>query len=210
MDLKRKFDKFILENNHPCIMAQSVFSLNNAVINDYEAMLNIHSTNGLLNDLELYIKNYDFNSKNFKSFIATFSKDEFLSESEFEKSLWKQLKMLSELDHYSWDPSVNSDPEHENFSFSLCGRAFYIVGMFPNSSRLARKSPYPTIVFNLHQQFEKLREMGKYTSVKNRIRKRDEKLQGYINPMLEDFGENSEARQYSGREVDKDWKCPFH
>jgi FPC/CPF motif-containing protein YcgG len=27
--------------------------------------------------------------------------------------------------------------------------------------------------------------------------------------MLEDFGENSEARQYSGRKVGEEWKCPF-
>ena len=25
-----------------------------------------------------------------------------------------------------------------------------------------------------------------------------------------DFGNNSEAKQYSGRKVDKEWKCPFH
>ena len=34
-------------------------------------------------------------------------------------------------------------------------------------------------------------------------------LQGSINPMLSDFGEATEARQYSGRAVEDDWRAPF-
>ena len=34
-------------------------------------------------------------------------------------------------------------------------------------------------------------------------------LSGSINPMLARHGESSEARQYSGRVVDEDWKCPL-
>ena len=38
---------------------------------------------------------------------------------------------------------------------------------------------------------------------------RDEALTGSRNPMLARHGEASEARQYSGRAVDEDWRCPF-
>ena len=41
------------------------------------------------------------------------------------------------------------------------------------------------------------------------IRAREVALQGSINPMLSDFGEESEARQYSGRTVPDDWVPPF-
>ena len=51
--------------------------------------------------------------------------------------------------------------------------------------------------------------MGTYKKVKKRIRRRDKKLQGYINPVLKDFGTDTETRQYSGRNVEEDWKCPF-
>ena len=51
--------------------------------------------------------------------------------------------------------------------------------------------------------------MGTYKRVRNTIRKRDKKLQGNINPMLEDFGATSEAKQYSGRKVSEKWECPF-
>ena len=40
-------------------------------------------------------------------------------------------------------------------------------------------------------------------------RARDIELQGSINPNLADFGEASEARQYSGREVEDQWQCPY-
>lgn len=42
------------------------------------------------------------------------------------------------------------------------------------------------------------------------IRARDKTLQGDLNQNLADYGEASEARQYSGRAVENDWKCPFH
>ena len=41
------------------------------------------------------------------------------------------------------------------------------------------------------------------------IRARDVKLQGDINPNLADFGEATEARQYSGRAVEPDWTPPI-
>ncbi|MDX1470983.1 MAG: guanitoxin biosynthesis heme-dependent pre-guanitoxin N-hydroxylase GntA, partial [Flavobacteriaceae bacterium] len=95
-------------------------------------------------------------------------------------------------------------------SFSVHGRAFYIVGMHPESTRKARRSPYPCMVFNLHGQFEKLREMNVYRNLRDRIRRRDKQQNGSVNPMLADFGEVSEARQYSGRMVGDNWECPFN
>ena len=49
-----------------------------------------------------------------------------------------------------------------------------------------------------------------YSSRMQRTPRRDLKLQGSLNPNLSNFGEKSDARQYSGRAVNKDWKCPFH
>ncbi|SHI73338.1 hypothetical protein SAMN04488096_10429 [Mesonia phycicola] len=191
-------------------MAQTVFNQNNVLLYDYQHIADEKKSKKLLEDLNEYVVNYNFHSKKMKSFIAVFSQEKPVSEKEFEHKLWKQLQLLSNLDKHDWDNTVNADPNHKDFSYSLLGKSFYIVGMHPNSSRLARKSPSFALVFNLHVQFEKLREMNIYTSIRNRIRKRDKQLQGSINPMLEDFGEGSEARQYSGRKVEESWKCPFH
>nr|MDQ3394986.1 YqcI/YcgG family protein [Bacteroidota bacterium] len=92
----------------------------------------------------------------------------------------------------------------------LLGHAFFLIGLHPNSSRLARKFSYKAMVFNLHEQFEMLREMKSFDIVSEKIRTRDQELQGSMNPMLAEYGEISEARQYSGRKVEDNWKCPFH
>jgi FPC/CPF motif-containing protein YcgG len=45
--------------------------------------------------------------------------------------------------------------------------------------------------------------------MREKIMVRDEALAGSRNPMLARHGETSEARQYSGRQVDETWQCPF-
>jgi FPC/CPF motif-containing protein YcgG len=190
-------------------MAKSVFKGSNYKLNTYqddkeEAMAK------LLNDLDQYVSEYDFASNSFYTFIATFPELTYDNEKDFEVFLWKVLQQLHELDTKPWDSNVSSNPEENSFSMSLCGKAFYIVGLHPESSRIARRAPYPTLVFNLHHQFEALREMGVYNNVRDKIRARDEELQGNINPMLRDFGAGREVLQYSGRALKDDWKCPFH
>ena len=66
----------------------------------------------------------------------------------------------------------------------------------------------PTLVFNLHAQFEELRASGSFTRMRDKIRERDRQLQGRINPMVADHGQDSEARQYSGRQVGPGWQAP--
>ncbi len=206
---KANFKKFILDDNHPCIMAQTVFSLDKVDFHEYENFGSKSAAKKILKDLTTYISGYDFESRDFFTFIATFRGRKDFTEKQFEQILWKQLQFLHEVDDKPWDPEVESNPDDNKFSFSLAGKAFYIVGLHPNSSRMARQSPAPTMVFNLHWQFEKLREMGTYDNVRDKIRERDIELQGSMNPMLHNFGEASEVRQYSGRKVGEEWKCPF-
>ena len=102
-----------------------------------------------------------------------------------------------------------ADPEHPHFAFSVAGTAFFVVGLHPNASRVARRAPVPTLVFNLHVQFERMRADGRYQRMRDTIRRRDTELQGSLNPMVSDHGETSEARQYAGRAVPPDWTPPF-
>ncbi len=207
--VNRKFRNFILKNDHPCIMAQTVFKMDKVEIKSYSNFGSKNTGERLLEDIKTYLENYNFDLNDFYTFIAVFPEETQASEIEFERLLWKQLKNIHKADNEPWDEAVSNDPENNDFSFSIAGKAFYVVGMHPNSSRKSRQAPYATLTFNLHCQFEKLRQMGAYQNVRNKIRERDTSLQGGINPMLEDFGENSEAKQYSGRKVGKEWKCPF-
>lgn len=209
-EIHQKFQDFILEENHPCIMANTVFSMKDYDMKIYEKLGSKSTAANLLEDLQQYVDSYNFNDNKFKSFIAVFPNADVVSEIEFENLMWRQLQFIHDKDKKDWDHRVSKNPKDDNFSFSIARRAFYIVGMHPKSSRLARQAPYATLVFNLHWQFEKLREMNAYYKVRDKIRERDAELQGSINPVLKDFGQDSEAKQYSGRNVGNAWKCPFH
>ena len=104
---------------------------------------------------------------------------------------------------------MTADPESPHFSLSFGGEAFFIVGLHPHASRPARRFSSPVMVFNLHSQFTQLRAEGRYEKLRGSIMQRDEDLAGSLNPMLARHGEVSEARQYSGRSVDADWRCPL-
>ncbi len=150
----------------------------------------------------------------FRSFAVVFDEGPIdLDEPAFERALWQRVQSLSDKDVWrgqEYDASVSHDPDDPHFSLSFGGEAFFVVGLHPNASRPARRFARPTLVFNLHDQFELLRAQGKYEGMREKILVRDEALAGSRNPMLARHGESSEARQYSGRVVDDAWACPFH
>lgn len=149
----------------------------------------------------------------YRSLAVVFDGPDDLSETAFEQALWKRVQSLSDKDVWrgqDYDTRVSADPDNPHFSLSFGGEAFFIVGLHPNASRPARRFDRPTLVFNLHDQFERLRAEGKYETMREKILVRDEALAGTRNPMLARHGALSEARQYSGRVVDERWACPFH
>jgi FPC/CPF motif-containing protein YcgG len=147
----------------------------------------------------------------FLSQVVLFPDTPALDEPAFEHALWERLQGLHRLDArtHAWDPSVSDDPDSAQFSLSLGGRAFYVIGLHPGASRPARRFPCAALVFNLHSQFETLRADGRYEKLRDTIIERDIADSGSRNPMLARHGEASEARQYSGRQVDAHWRCPF-
>ena len=206
----KQFEDFILKNDHPCVMAQATFNAKAVSFKVFDEPMHSEAiTVPLLQAIGEYTSAYNFEDNDFQTLIAIFPNHPVTNEYDFETALWTQLQLLHNIDPKKWDHSVSQDPENEDFSFSLNGVSFYIVGMHPESSRNARKAPFTTLVFNLHAQFEKLRSMNAYENVRDRIRTRDALQNGSINPMLADFGTHSEAAQYSGRKVDASWKCPF-
>lgn len=148
----------------------------------------------------------------FQSLVVLFEQGAPEDEAQFEDGLWARLQSLSDKD--TWlgqqpDPRVAHDPDDPHFAMSFGGEAFFVVGLHPHSSRPARRFDVPAMVFNLHDQFERLREQGRYSKLRSAILARDEQVAGSINPMLAEHGTVSAARQYSGRAVGADWRCPF-
>jgi uncharacterized protein len=178
----------------------------------YASLLSPGSLSGLASDLYTFVTDVTTAEAQFTTFIASFEGPHPASEEDFERTLWRSLQHLHDLDHPfdEWAPTVSADPEDPEFSFSFAGTAFFVVGLHAASSRAARRFAWPTLVFNPRQQFDDLRASGRYSRFKQVIRRAEVVLQGSTNPMLSDHGSQSEARQYSGRDVDADWRCPFH
>ncbi|TPG43245.1 YqcI/YcgG family protein [Sphingomonas koreensis] len=148
----------------------------------------------------------------YRSFAVVFDGPVDLDEAAFEAALWQRVQSLSDKDVWrgqDYDSRVSPDPSNPHFSLSFGGEAFFIVGLHPNASRPARRFDRPALVFNLHDQFERLRAENKYEGMREKILTRDEALAGSRNPMLARHGDASEARQYSGRIVDESWCAPF-
>ncbi len=196
----------------PCVGAKSVVNQSSYRFSLYDQIASEGATAGLAYDLYHFGEERPHIEADFTSFIASFMGPKVRSMKTFETLLWRQLQALHELDrrHFDWNPQVSSDPESEGFSFSFAGGAYFVVGLSPASSRWARRFAWPTLVFNDHFQFERLREEHRFNGIRDTIRERDSHLHGSASPMLDDYGAHSEARQYSGRNVGDDWRCPVH
>ncbi|MDQ7995571.1 MAG: guanitoxin biosynthesis heme-dependent pre-guanitoxin N-hydroxylase GntA [Luteibacter sp.] len=147
----------------------------------------------------------------FHSLVVHFPRTPSLDEEAFETHLFARLQGIHEVDskRFAWDETVSADPTSEKFSMSVGGKSFYVIGLHPGASRAARRLAHPAMVFNLHAQFEFLRQQGRYDRLREAIIERDVELNGSANPMLAVHGESSEALQYSGRHIEGSWECPF-
>ncbi len=155
---------------------------------------------------------YRANPQGLRSLAVVFDGPHGLTESRFESLMWQRIQSFADNDAWlgqPYDHRVSADPDDPHFSLSFGGEGFFVVGLHPASSRPGRRFARPVLAFNLHDQFEILRGEGLYDRMQDAIRARDTAIAGSLNPMLSKHGEASAARQYSGREVDAAWRCPF-
>ena len=208
--VEAEFRDFVQHPDFPCLGAKGVVRVNSYELEVYGALGNQGHARDIVSDLTTFSEQPA--GDRLTAFVAVFPESPPEDETDFERRLWRQLQLLHDADpeHARDAEGVSSDPENPHFSFSVGGRAFFVVGLNPLSSRVARRFRWPALVFNPHEQFARLREQGRFDGLRSAIRARDIALQGTENPNLADFGEQSEARQYSGRKVEGDWKCPFH
>jgi len=202
----------VLSDPFSCVGGKSAARRGTYRFGLYSALASDEAAAGLALDLFTYFAELPSFGDAFTSYIASFCGPHPADEAAFERDLWTTLQTLHDLDagHHQWDPSVSDDPADPRFSFSFAGVAFFVIGLHAGSSRAARRFAWPTLVFNPHRQFERLREGDAYGRLQQVIRAGERRLQGEVNPMIADFGSRSEAVQYSGRRVGAGWRCPFH
>ena len=206
------FEAFIRDQDFPCVGAKAALvrgALETDTLGDLRS--NEH-------DFALWLGLSDFAARLkpgaavVQSFAVIFPETPQLTEMQFERALWDRLQGLHYVDTQMgqrWADTTSSDPSTNKFSLSVAGESFFVIGLHPGASRPARRFEHAALVFNSNAQFEALRADGRYYQMQSIIRERDTALAGSINPMLNDFGNGSEAAQYSGRMVGEDWECPF-
>ena len=211
-DLADRFREFIGNPEFPCVGAKSALARGTLKI------VLARDVGSAWNDVQIHDEllqwafDYRRNPEGLRSLAVVFEEPSRLSESEFEERMWERIQSLADKDAWrgqEYDPGVSADPDNPHFSLSFGGEALGWSPTTKNASRPARRFDHPVLVFNLHDQFERLREDGKYERMRERIIERDISLAGSPNPMLARHGEASEAAQYSGRAVTGEWQCPF-
>lgn len=210
--LARRFVEKVQDAAFPCVGAKSALARGQMDILVARDLTSAWDDLRILPALTKTVAKYRDDRAIFRTLVVLFEGPADLDEQGFERHLWARAQSLSDKDAwvgFSPDPSVSADPEDPHFSLSFAGEAFFVVGLHPHASRPARQFETPAMVFNLHNQFVVLREQQRYEKLRASIMARDEALAGSMNPMLARHGESSEARQYSGRAVGADWKCPF-
>ena len=211
-DPAAELDAWIGDHAFPCVGAKSALARGNLKV------VPARDITSAWNDVEIHDKllnwAYDYrdDSEALRSLAVVFEGPTDLLEEDFERHMWDRIQSLADKDHWRgqpYDERVSADPGNPHFSLSFGGEGYFVVGLHPNASRPARRFARPTMVFNLHDQFERLRAEGRYERMREAILDRDRALAGDINPMLDRHGSSSEARQYSGRVVEADWTAPF-
>ena len=210
-ELPFSIEKFIKQDGFPCVGAKIALNKEQIVTLDFDDISSNQNNENILDELYQFITNSNSSKPLYFSFVATFKNSTLTSEKEFEDALWDKLQNLYDRDSmtHKWDKRVSDNPDDSEFSFSLGGEAFFIIGLSPFAKRRARRFKHPSIVFNLHSQFQVLKESNKFNALRDKIRTSEEAFSGSANPNLHDYGVLSEARQYSGRTVSNSWKCPF-
>jgi FPC/CPF motif-containing protein YcgG len=205
------FRALVLNDHFSCVGAKAAIRHGSYRFGLYSALGAAHSCAGLARDLFTFLQERHSLAGEFHTFVASFETPVPPDENTFEALLWTTLQELHDVDstHHAWGKDHASDTSDPMFSFSFAETALFVVGLHAASSRATRRFAWPTLIFNPHDQFDALRQSGRYPRFQEVVRGAERALQGDINPMLAEFGERSEAPQYSGRQVDHEWRCPF-
>ncbi len=215
-DLETRLRGFVASAEFPFVGAKAALAMDALEVCEFATLGGRSNDGPLLDGLAAFARRREKDApenSTVNSFAAAFAGPLDSNEMRFEALLWSQLQRLHLLDARrgaTWSGDVSTDPDDPKFSLSLAGHPFFVIGLHPGASRLARRAPFPVLVFNSHRQFNQLRADGRYAKMQKATRARDTALQGSINPNLADFGTAAETRQYSGRAVEADWRCPFH
>ncbi|MDZ4660390.1 MAG: guanitoxin biosynthesis heme-dependent pre-guanitoxin N-hydroxylase GntA [Pseudomonadota bacterium] len=212
-EINNEIRAFILQKNYPCVAAIQSVVRKDYLVGEYGRFGTLNNWQELRGDLLNFLELQSSTQSRYLSFWAVFTDTNQRpdSETQFEEKFWRELSLLSSEEDrpFDWGKNSSVEPKDPLFCLSLNGEKLFVVGLHPQSSRLARRFSRPAMVFNAFSQFEKFENEGTYAAMVKTIRQRELMFQGSVNPMVLAHGDTWESIQYSGRENPESWKCPF-
>src|SRR5687768_5669740 len=153
------YHRFLGKKEFACVAARAALAKEHIKCFVADHMACPKDDAAILHFLYQFIDYYRKTDEPFHSAAIIFKEPRIYSEDMFESLLWQRLQALSDMDAktYGYDKRVDADPRSPQFSFSLKEEAFFLIGLHASSSRASRQFHYPSIVFNPHAEFEKLR-----------------------------------------------------
>ena len=139
-----EFETLIRSPDYPCVGAKAALQREACRFRFYGELGEIGAATHCTADLQQFAAISKEIDKEFATFIAIFAGPSGMGEQQFSEQLWRQLSLMAQIDQESnqWDAAYSSDPTHHDFAMSIGGQAFYIIGLHPGASRVARQFPH--------------------------------------------------------------------
>ncbi|MCP3799362.1 YqcI/YcgG family protein [Allokutzneria sp. A3M-2-11 16] len=210
-EVRAELDQFLHSTEFSCLGARAAFKRGSLTHHHYPVLgdpdsARLHHEDLLEYALQLPGK---LSGTSFLTFVATFDGPGPMDELAFERTVWRHLQLVHDIDSrtYGPQPGASSDPTQQNFGFHVGAHAFFVAALHPGSSRATRRFSRPALAITSNQQFMALGE--KFVSLQERIRAREVANNGSVNPSFTHYEYAQPARHFSGRLTEPDWQCPY-
>lgn len=208
--IERQLRCLVLETPFPCLGARSAFRNGSYLFNVHTDLRTEQGLQSVAADLRRFAR-VRREMGDFYTYIASFLEPARIdSESRWDEIVWNFLQRLHDIDKDPWDPRWSKDPDQYDFALSFAGLGQLVVALYPGASRYARRFAWATLVFNPPEQDRaNFPDDESFLRFQNKIRDRDERLQGSVNPSLPPTLDDPQAPGFSGMPVDESWQCPL-
>ncbi|MGI5149666.1 guanitoxin biosynthesis heme-dependent pre-guanitoxin N-hydroxylase GntA [Plantactinospora sp. CA-294935] len=200
----------VLDGPFPCLGARSAFRVGSYLFNVHQELGAAGSTRSLAADLR-HFRTVRRRMGDLYTYVGSFLEPRVVAdERDWDRLVWGVLQDLHDLDDEPWDARYSTDPGHADFAFSFAGLGHLVVTLYPGASRYARRFAWPTLIFNPPEQDRaKFPSDEEFLRFQDKIRERDARLQGSVNPSLPDTLDDPQAPGFSGAPVGPNWDCPL-
>jgi uncharacterized protein len=158
---------------------------------------------------ELFLKDLSSLKPPYRPLVILFGASPGYTDQEYSAAFWSAIQRTTNADAsmYPATSEVDVDPESPRFGFSFCERGWFANFSTPSSKLLGRRSPVPALILNLQENFELLRKVGLFNSVRQKNADRQMQLQGFTNPFVADLGSSVDQ---TAQVTSVPRCCPFH